>query len=179
MRARWSFWLILVLSVGGALLVQCRGGSTLAPASGTATPAGADGAAPSPLPAPTTSPLFSSPVSPIPAPSPTPVAQTDEYHLQSWTLFSRTHVDSIQEASGKLTKGEEGVAGAQMYAVVKFGGKDHRYPEQGYETTNEKGIASVSFSAADAGPEETVEVDVYVTYDGTTYHSVVSFAANC
>jgi hypothetical protein len=165
MRISQRVWLVLALSVGYALLVQCRATSPTSPALG--------------IPEPTTSPLFTSPTSPIPAPSPTPAAQGDEYKVQAWTLFSRTQVTSVQEVSAKLLRRDEGVVGAQMYAVVHFGGKDYRYPEQGYEATNEKGIATVSFSAADAAPETTVEVDVYVTYDETTYHSVVSFMANC
>ena len=99
--------------------------------------------------------------------------------MSSWPLLSQTRVDSIQEVFAKLTKGGEGVAGAEMYAVVHLGGKSYRYPEQGSEITSEKGIASVRFPVADARPEEAVEVEVYVTYDETTYHSVVSFAANC
>jgi hypothetical protein len=171
MRDSRRLWVVLLLPVGCALLVQCRAGSTAAPALGTETPAA--------VPEPTTSPLFTSPLSPIPAPSPTPVAQGDGYKMQAWTLFSRTQVDSIQEVSAKLTKEGEGVAGAQMYAVVHYGGKDYRHPVQGSEATNEKGIATVRFSAADAAPETTVEVDVYVTYDETSYHSAVSFMANC
>jgi len=88
-------------------------------------------------------------------------------------------VDSIQQVFAKLTKGGEGVAGAQVYVLVRYGGGSRRCPEQGYEVTGEKGIASVSFPVANARPEETVLVDVYVTYDEATYHSVVSFAANC
>lgn len=162
MRIGPRVWLVLALSVGYALLVQCSAASPT-----------------SPLPEPTASPLFTSPISPIPTPSLTPVAQGDEYKMQAWTLFSRTQVDSVQEVSAKLTRAEDTVTGAEMYAVVHFGGKDYRYPEQGYEATNEKGIATVRFSAADAAPETTVEVDVYVTYNETTYHSVVSFMANC
>jgi hypothetical protein len=179
MRDRRISWLIVLLFVGSALLVQCRGGSTLAPASVTATPAGADGAETSPLPAPTSSPLFASPISPLPAPSATPVAKTDAYAIQAWTLFSKTAPTSIQEASARFTRDGEGVAGAEMYAVAHFRGNDYRYPEQGYQVTDERGIASVSFSAADAGAEETVQVDVYVVYSETTYHSVVYFTANC
>jgi hypothetical protein len=99
--------------------------------------------------------------------------------MQAWTLFSRTQANSIQGVYAKLIRGEEGVAGAQMYALTHYGGRDHRYPEEGYAITDEKGIASVSFSAADALPEETVLVDVYVIYDGTTYHSAITIAANC
>jgi hypothetical protein len=178
MRARWTFWLILVLSVGGALLVQCSA-APATPASGTPTPLPAVEPATSPLPAPTRSPLFSSPISPLPAPSATPVAQTDAYAIQAWTLFSKAKVDTTQEVFAKLTQGEEGVAGAEMYAVAHYGGKDHRYPEQGVELTDEKGVASVRFRVADARPEEGILVDVYITYGETTYHSVASFYANC
>lgn len=179
MRDRRESWLLLVLCVGCALLVQCSVGSPAAPTPGTATPAAKPEPTTSPLPAPTTSLLFASPISPIPAPSPTPAAREEEYKIQSWALFSRTRVDSIQGVFAKLTSGGEGVAGAEMYVVARYGGKERRYPEQGAETTSEKGIASVSFPVADARPEEAVEVDVYVTYHETTYHSVVSFAANC
>ncbi len=175
MRDRRKSWLIAVLSVGCVLLVQCRASSPTFPALGTAAPEPTT----SPLPAPSTSPLFSSPISPLPAPSPTPAAKGEEYAVQSWTLFSRTRVDSLQGVFAKLTRGGEGIAGAQMHALVHYGGKSYRYPEQGSETTGSNGIASVSFPVADARPEENVEVDVYVTYDETTYHSVVSFAANC
>ena len=179
MRNGSNPWLIAVLVVGCALLVQCNAGTPTLPAPGTATIAPAVRPTASPLPAPTSSPLFSSPISPLPAPSATPVARADDYAIQAWALFSKTKVDSIQEVSAKLTQGEEGIAGAQMYALVHYGGKDRRYPEQGFQVTDEKGIASVSFAAADARPEEVVLVDVYVTYDETTYHSVVSFSANC
>jgi hypothetical protein len=179
MRKRSGPWLIAVLFVECALLVQCSASSPTPTAPSTATPAPAVEPTTSPLPAPTSSPLFASPISPLPAPSATPVAQADTYAIQSWTLFSKTKVDSVQEVFAKLTQGDEGVAGAQMYVVAHYGGKDHRYPEQGVQLTDEKGIASVHFRAADARPDEGILVDVYVTYDETTYHSVASFYANC
>jgi hypothetical protein len=162
MRDSPKWWLVLFLAVGGALLIQCSAGPPASPVLEASTPVPTPQPTTSPLPAPTASLLLNSPVSPLPAPSATPAAQEDEYSIQAWRLFSRTQADSVQQVSARLLKGEESVAGAQMYALTRYGGTDHRYPEQGYALTNERGIASVNFTAADAWPEETVLVDVYV-----------------
>lgn len=157
----------LILSMACILLVQCSTRSP-APLPDTATPA------PEPAVSPVPEPTASS------QPSPTWItAPLDAYEMRAWSLFSRTRVDSIQRAFARLTRDGEGVAGAQMYVLVHYGDYTRRYPEQGTQVTDEKGIATVDFPVAEARPEEVVLVDVCVLYDETTYQSVVSFTANC
>ncbi len=76
---------------------------------------------------------------------------------------------------GQLTRDGVGIAGAQMYCVVHYKTTDHRWPESGFETTGEDGTASVTFNIGGASSGYTVDVDVYLIYEGQTYRAVTSF----
>jgi hypothetical protein len=66
-----------------------------------------------------------------------------------------------------------------MYCVVRYGNVKHRWPDEGFETTNDRGIAAISFDLLNTGREVAVPVDVYVVHDGETYSSVTSFIPRC
>ena len=68
-----------------------------------------------------------------------------------------------------------GVAGAQMYCVVNYKTTDHRWPENGFEMTGGDGVASITFSIGGATSGYTVDVDVYLIYEGKTYRAATSF----
>jgi hypothetical protein len=66
-----------------------------------------------------------------------------------------------------------------MYVVAHYGTGDQRYPAEGYETTGEDGIASVSFPVFDAGGEYPVSVDVYVSHGETIVQGGTSYTPTC
>ena len=102
-----------------------------------------------------------------------------EYQARAWVSDEQPRWDSTQTVFGKLTKGGEGVTGAQMYSIVHFKNAARRWPEEGFGATDSRGIASVSFGIMDAGTDGTVSVDVYLAYEGKTFHEVTSFTPRC
>lgn len=102
-----------------------------------------------------------------------------EYQARAWVSDEEPLWDSTQTVFGKLTKGGEGVAGAQMYSIVHYRSADRRWPEEGFGTTGSDGIASVSFGIMDADTDSAVSVDVYFAYEGKTFHEVTSFTSRC
>jgi hypothetical protein len=76
---------------------------------------------------------------------------------------------------GWLTCRDQGVARARMYVVCHYRVLRVRYPQSGFEETDEDGMGSVGFDTTHATPGETVMVDVYVRYQGREYRTQTSF----
>jgi hypothetical protein len=79
----------------------------------------------------------------------------------------------------KVVRGDHPIAGAEVYAIVTYASLDRRWPETGFETTAENGIASISFPVSDAGAENVVTVDVYAAYDQMVLQGTTAFAPQC
>jgi len=62
-----------------------------------------------------------------------------------------------------------------MYCVVNYKTTDHRWPENGFEVAGGDGVASVIFNIGGATSGHTVDVDVYLIYEGKTHRAVTSF----
>jgi hypothetical protein len=133
------------------------------------------------LPVPTDTPEPTATRTPLPTSTPLPPTSTPApgYEVRAWVALERPGFDSAQTVFGKLTKEEEGVAGAQMYCIVRYGNAEHRWPDEGFETTEDNGIAAISFDILSTGLEGTVPVDVYIIHDGETFYSVTSFTPRC
>ncbi|MBN1582529.1 MAG: hypothetical protein JXA89_17605 [Anaerolineae bacterium] len=100
--------------------------------------------------------------------------------MRTWVAFERLTLNQIQTVYAKIVKGEQPVAGAKMYTIVHYSTQvDQRWPEVEFETTEANGIASVSFSALDAGSKKDVTVDVYLIYDETVFHTTTFFTTQC
>jgi hypothetical protein len=108
-------------------------------------------------------------------PSPTP----DNVQVAAWVSIDRPGWGSVQTVFARMTKGSQGVAGAQMYSIVHDQDADRRWPGEGFEPTGADGIASVSFVVPDARAGYIVNVDVYLTYEGRAYRTDASFAPQC
>lgn len=115
---------------------------------------------------------------PTPASLATP-PPAEEYQATAWASLGRPGWGSVQTVFGKLTKGGERVAQAQMYSIVHDEDADHRWPREGYETTNSDGIASVSFVVVDTSADYIIHADVYLIHEGMTYRTSTSFAPQC
>jgi len=85
----------------------------------------------------------------------------------------------MQSVFGKLTRDGVGIEGAQMHTVVHYSRMAFRLPESGYEVTDSRGIAAVTFDVSDAGSGYTAYVDVYLTHGGQTFTITTSFAPQC
>ena len=132
-----------------------------------------------PLPTRTPLPPTSTPrATDTPAPTAT-LEHMAGYEVRAWVALERPTFGSAQTVFGKLTKEKEGVAGAQVYCIVRYGNAEHRWPDEGFETTKDRGIAAISFDILHTGLEVAVPVDVYMIHDGETFHSVTSFAPRC
>lgn len=105
--------------------------------------------------------------------------QVQGYQLTVWPALHRPRVDEIQTVYAQFTQGGEGVAGASVYVLAHYHSGDRRYPAQGYETTGDDGMASVSFAVFDAGSEYPVNVDVYLLYDEITLQEATSYTPTC
>jgi hypothetical protein len=101
------------------------------------------------------------------------------YEVKAWVALERPIFGKAQAVFGKLTKEKEGVVGAQMYCIVHYGDTEQRWPEEGFETTKERGIAEISFYIAHTGLEVTVPVDVYIVHEGETFHTLTAFTPRC
>ena len=111
-----------------------------------------------------------------------PTATADRaqgYSATDWPAMNQPKLDEMQTVYAKLVKDGQGVGRASMYVVAHYHSGDRRYPAQGYETTGDDGIASVSFAVFDAGSEYPVSVDVYLLYDGITLQEGTSYTPTC
>ncbi len=129
----------------------------------------------------------------MPAPTPTPLSPTntlistataatlpvEAVQARAWAAHSRPGWGSTQTVFGVLTKEGEGIAGAQMYSIVHDQDADHRWPREGFVTTNSDGIASVSFVVVDTSADYVIHADVYLLHEGMTYRTGTSFAPQC
>jgi hypothetical protein len=135
-----------------------------------------------PLLAPTVESAPAATETPAQTVTPLPTAtleQVQEYELTAWPAMYQPRLDEIQTIYVQLTRGGEGVAGASAYAVAHYQGGDRRYPAQGYETTGDDGIASLSFAVYDAGAEYPVSVDVHLLYGEIALQEAVSYTPTC
>jgi hypothetical protein len=126
----------------------------------------------------------------VPSPTPLPVTDVptirtaaplpvDKVQAAAWVSHARPGWGSVQTVFASLTKGGQGVADAQMHSIVHDKDADRRWPSEGFETTGEDGIASVSFIVVDAPADYIVNIDVYLVYEGITYQTGASFAPQC
>ncbi len=97
------------------------------------------------------------------------------YEVSAWVFIPDPDKQSNQTVFGKLTKDGAGVVGAQMYCVAHYKTTTSRWPEVGQQVTSEDGVASVTFNIGAAAANVTVDVDVYLTYEGKTYQATTSF----
>jgi hypothetical protein len=80
--------------------------------------------------------------------------------------------------AAKLAKNGIGVPGARVYGVVRDVDQDQRWPEGGYEVTNEHGLATLRlYPEGEAGA--TVYLDVFFLYEGETYRARTSIVIPC
>ncbi len=124
----------------------------------TAVPPTSTAVATSPTP---TGPTATPTVGPTPTPTPPP----SEYSIVAWVKTDRPAVGSDQTVFVQVLKANRPVSGAPMYVVVHFPTGDVRYNGS---NTAENGIASVTFNTGNAPSGQTVNVDVFVTVEGTT-----------
>jgi len=103
----------------------------------------------------------------------------DETQATAWVSLARPGWGSVQTVFARLTRAGQGVAQAQMYSVVHDADADRRWPEEGFEVTGDDGTASVSFVVVDAPEGFIVHLDVYLVYEGSTYHTRTAFAPQC
>lgn len=118
----------------------------------------------------------------MPTPTCTPTVRPrpeGDYQVRAWVAFERPGLDQIQTVYGKLIRGDEVVAGAQMYSVVHYTKNDRRWPETGVVTAGENGIAEIAFSVMEADSEDPVPVDVYLIYGETIFHGATLFTPRC
>ncbi len=133
---------------------------------------------PSPTrPAPTATPAQPTPTS-VPA-SPTPGGPTatatpppSEYSIVAWVKTDRPAVGSEQTVFVQVLKSGRAVAGASLYIVVHYPTGDVRYNGT---ATAENGIASATFNIGSVPSGQTINVDVFVTVEGTTLVTTTRF----
>jgi hypothetical protein len=91
------------------------------------------------MPAPTLTPVPPT-VTPIPAATATAPA-VEKAQASAWVSHSRPSWGSVVTVFAKLTQGDQGVANAEMYCIVRDQDADRRWPSEGFEVTGEDGIA--------------------------------------
>jgi hypothetical protein len=97
----------------------------------------------------------------------------------SWVSSTQPVLDNTQTVNVELIKDGKRVAGAQVYSVVHCRDSDFRWPEEGFEVTQEDGIASIPFVVTAACAQDAVRIDVYLIHEGNTLHSVTSLELWC
>jgi hypothetical protein len=131
----------------------------------------------------TPEPTFTpTPMPPTATPTPAPTAvptQVDGYQVSAWVAVDRPGWGSYETVYGKLLKEDAGVEGALMYVVVHYRDRPYRFPDSGYVTTDQEGVASVTFDMSGGGTGAPAYVDVYLEYAGQVFETETSFAPQC
>ena len=85
----------------------------------------------------------------------------------------------VQTVIARLTENQVGIEGAQVHSVVTYAEVKDRWPESGYEITDETGKAWITIDLANAPADSTVQVDLYFLHDGETYRASTSLEVPC
>jgi hypothetical protein len=80
--------------------------------------------------------------------------------------------------TAKLAKNRVSVPGAQVYGVVHQADKERRWPESGFELTDDKGVATLT-GFIKGEPGATLTMDVFFIYKGETFQATTSIMVPC
>jgi hypothetical protein len=172
-RARRAFAHFLLWAVPLVLLAACAFEGARLPA---ATPTATWTVTPEPTFTPVPSPTPTA--TPTPAPTAVPT-QVDGYQVSAWVAVDRPGFGSYETVYGKLLKEDVGVEGALMYVIVHYRDRPYRFPDSGYVTTDQEGVASITFDMSGGGGAAPAYVDVYLAYAGQVFETETSFAPQC
>jgi hypothetical protein len=97
------------------------------------------------------------------------------YQLKAWVSQTNPVKGSHVTVYAELTLRGKGVVRAQVYVFCRYRALTIRYPQSGFEVTDQDGVGRVGFDTIHATPGETVIVDVYVRDSAGEHRTQTSF----